>query len=106
MNARSPFVPAGAVANTVHRRGELCWGAGGFGEAARRLASVTAGHSVAPQITHSAGRRVSVHVTDERADRGQLREAHTGMDHRGGVTLLDRAAAVEAHRAQRREAVR
>jgi hypothetical protein len=65
MNARSPFVPAGAVANTVHRRGELCWGAGGFGEAARRLASVTAGHSVAPQITHSAGRRVSVDVPDE-----------------------------------------
>jgi hypothetical protein len=37
---------------------------------------------------------------------GQLREAHTGMDHRGGVTLLDPAAAVAAHRGQRPEAVR
>jgi hypothetical protein len=43
-----------------------------FGKAARRLASgvwrlasLTAEHSVAPQITHSAGRRVSVDVTDE-----------------------------------------
>jgi hypothetical protein len=80
--------------------------ASGFGQAARRLASLAAGHSVAPQITHSAGRRVSVDVTDEHADRGQLREAHTGMDHRGGVTLLDLAAAVEAHRGQRPEAVR
>jgi hypothetical protein len=40
------------------------------------------------------------------ADRGQLREAHTGMDHRGGVTLLDLAAAVQAHRVQRPAAIR
>jgi hypothetical protein len=40
---------------------------------------------------------------------GQLREAPTGMASNGTqqvVTLLDPAAAVEAHRAQRREAVR
>jgi hypothetical protein len=80
--------------------------ASGVGEAAPRLTSLAAQHSVAPRITHSAGRRVSVHVTDERADRGQLRQAHTGMDHRGGVTLLDLAAAVQAHRGQRPEAVR
>jgi hypothetical protein len=30
-----------------------------------RLASLTAEHSVAPQITHSAGKRVSVDATDE-----------------------------------------
>jgi len=40
---------------------------------------------------------------------GQLREARTGMASSGTqqvVTLLDPAGAVEAHRAQRREAVR
>jgi len=49
-----------------------------------------------------------VYVTDEQLVliEGQLREAHTGTDHRGGVTLLDLAPAVEAHRAQRREALR
>jgi hypothetical protein len=49
-----------------------------------------------------------VDVTDEQLVliEGQFREAHTGMDHHGGVTLLDLAAAVEAHRVQRPEAVR
>jgi hypothetical protein len=61
------------------------------------------GRASADPSTHSAGRRVSVDVTDERADRDQRREDHTGMDHRGGVTLLDPAAAVEAHRGQRPE---
>jgi Family of unknown function (DUF6247) len=66
------------------------------------------GRASADPSTHSGGRRVSVDVTDEQLVliEGQVREAHTGMDHRGGVTLLDLAAAVEAHRAQRREAVR
>ena len=64
------------------------------------------GRASADPSTHSAGRRVSVDVTDERADRDQRREDHTGMDHRGGVTLLDPAAAVAAHRGQRPEAVR
>jgi hypothetical protein len=39
--------------------------ASGFGETARHLASLTAEHSVAPQITHSAGKRVSVDATDQ-----------------------------------------
>jgi hypothetical protein len=37
---------------------------------------------------------------------GQLGEDHTGMDYRGGVPLLDLAAAVGAHRGQRPEALR
>ena len=66
------------------------------------------GRASADLSTHSGGRRVSVDVTDEQLVliEGQLREDHTGMDHRGGVTLHDLAAAVEAHRVQRRDAVR